>query len=92
MFLTRIGFGSKAIITGDQSQKDLAAGTVSGLDTALRVVRNIEGIAICNLSSKDVVRHPLVQKIVEAYEEYDKSHHDKSHHDKSYNGSRKNRF
>ncbi len=72
MFLTRIGFGSKAIITGDQSQKDLAAGTTSGLDTALKVVRNIEGIAICNLTSRDVVRHPLVQKIVEAYEEYDK--------------------
>ena len=71
MFLTRIGFGSKAIITGDQSQKDLNAGTKSGLDIALRVVKDIEGIAICNLTSKDVVRHPLVQKIVEAYEKYD---------------------
>ncbi|MCR5214332.1 MAG: PhoH family protein [Eubacterium sp.] len=70
MFLTRIGFGSKAIITGDQSQKDLAQGTTSGLDTALKVVRGIEGIAICKLTSKDVVRHPLVQKIVEAYENY----------------------
>lgn len=73
MFLTRIGFGSKAIITGDQSQKDLSAGTKSGLDIALKVVRNIEGIAICNLTSKDVVRHPLVQRIVEAYEKYDVS-------------------
>ena len=73
MFLTRIGFGSKAIITGDQSQKDLASGTRSGLDTALRVCRNIDGIAICTLTSKDVVRHPLVQKIVEAYEKYDAS-------------------
>ena len=72
MFLTRIGFGSKAIITGDRSQKDLAAGTKSGLDIALRVVRYIEGIEICELTSKDVVRHPLVQKIVEAYENYDK--------------------
>ena len=71
MFLTRIGFGSKAIITGDQSQKDLAQGTKSGLDIALKVVRNIDGIAICNLTSKDVVRHPLVQRIVEAYEKYD---------------------
>ena len=71
MFLTRIGFGSKAIITGDRSQKDLAHGTKSGLDIALKVVRNIDGIAICNLTSKDVVRHPLVQKIVEAYEKYD---------------------
>ena len=88
MFLTRIGFGSKAIITGDQSQKDLAAGTVSGLDTALRVVRNIEGIAICNLTSKDVVRHPLVQKIVEAYEEYDKSQN--SRKNRPYNGKGKN--
>jgi phosphate starvation-inducible PhoH-like protein len=73
MFLTRIGFGSKAIITGDLSQKDLSAGTKSGLDIALKVVRNIEGIAICNLTSKDVVRHPLVQRIVEAYEKYDAS-------------------
>ncbi len=73
MFLTRIGFGSKAIITGDQSQKDLAANTNSGLDTALKVVKNIEGIAVCRLTSKDVVRHPLVQKIVDAYEKYDSS-------------------
>lgn len=72
MFLTRIGFGSKAIITGDASQKDLSQGMVSGLDTALKVVRNIEGIAVCQLTSKDVVRHPLVQKIVEAYESYEK--------------------
>ena len=71
MFLTRIGFGSKAIITGDQSQKDLAFGTKSGLDKALKIVKDIEGIAVCNLTSKDVVRHPLVQKIVEAYEKYD---------------------
>ena len=73
MFLTRIGFGSKAIITGDASQKDLAAGTASGLDVALKVVKGIEGIEVCELTSKDVVRHPLVQKIVEAYETYDKS-------------------
>ena len=73
MFLTRIGFGSKAIITGDQSQKDLANSTASGLDTALKVIKNIEGIAVCKLTSKDVVRHPLVQKIVEAYEKYDNS-------------------
>ena len=72
MFLTRIGFGSKAIITGDLSQKDLAQGTKSGLDKALKVVRNIEGIAVCRLTSEDVVRHPLVQKIVEAYERFDK--------------------
>lgn len=72
MFLTRIGFGSKVVITGDATQKDLPAGVVSGLDVATRVVKNIEDIAICNLTSKDVVRHPLVQKIVKAYEDYER--------------------
>lgn len=72
MFLTRIGFGSKVVITGDSTQKDLPAGTVSGLDVAVKVVKHLEGISICTLSSKDVVRHPLVQKIVKAYEEYEK--------------------
>lgn len=72
MFLTRIGFGSKAIITGDLTQKDLASNTKSGLEIALKVVKNIEGISICEFTSKDVVRHPLVQKIVEAYDAYDK--------------------
>ena len=72
MFLTRIGFGSKVIVTGDRSQKDLAPGVKSGLDVAVRVLGKIEGIAFCNLTSKDVVRHPLVQKIVTAYEEYEK--------------------
>ena len=72
MFLTRIGFGSKVVITGDETQKDLPSGQVSGLDTAVQVVKNIEDISICKLTSKDVVRHPLVQKIVKAYEEYEK--------------------
>ena len=71
MFLTRIGFGSKVIITGDQSQKDLPAGAVSGLDTAVKVLKNIDGIGFCFLTSSDVVRHPLVQKIVEAYESFE---------------------
>lgn len=71
MFLTRIGFGSKVVITGDASQKDLAPGTKSGLDVAIRVLSRIEDIAFCNLTSKDVVRHPLVQKIVKAYETYE---------------------
>ena len=71
MFLTRIGFGSKVVITGDATQKDLPAGMISGLDVATKVVKNIDDIAICNLTSKDVVRHPLVQKIVKAYEEYE---------------------
>ena len=71
MFLTRIGFGSKVVITGDATQKDLPSGQVSGLDVAISVVKNIEDIGICTLTSKDVVRHPLVQKIVKAYEDYE---------------------
>ena len=71
MFLTRIGFGSKAVITGDATQKDLAPGSQSGLDVALRVLKNIDEIGICELTSKDVVRHPLVQKIVQAYDDYE---------------------
>ena len=71
MFLTRIGFGSKVVITGDATQKDLPSGKVSGLDVAISVVKNIEDIGICTLTSKDVVRHPLVQKIVKAYEDYE---------------------
>lgn len=71
MFLTRIGFGSKAIITGDSTQKDLAVGTQSGLDVAQKVLRRIDDIAFVQLTSKDVVRHPLVQKIVKAYEDYE---------------------
>ena len=72
MFLTRIGFGSKVVITGDATQKDLPSGQISGLDVAVSVVKNIEDISICNLTSKDVVRHPLVQKIVKAYEDYER--------------------
>lgn len=71
MFLTRIGFGSKVVITGDSSQKDLPAGTKSGLDIATKVLSKVEGIEFCNLTSKDVVRHPLVQKIVKAYDDYE---------------------
>ena len=72
MFLTRIGFGSKVIVTGDASQKDLPSGTTSGLDVAMKVLKKIEGISFCELTSKDVVRHPLVQKIVQAYDAYEK--------------------
>ena len=71
MFLTRIGFGSKAVITGDATQKDLAPGTASGLDVALKVLKKVDEIGICELTSKDVVRHPVVQKIVKAYEDYE---------------------
>ena len=66
MFLTRIGFGSKVIITGDMTQKDLPSGTKSGLDIAVRVLKKVEDIGFSYLTSKDVVRHPLVQKIVQA--------------------------
>ncbi|MBR1669263.1 MAG: PhoH family protein [Butyrivibrio sp.] len=72
MFLTRIGFGSKVIITGDATQKDLSPDTRSGLDVASTVLKGIDDIAFCNLTSADVVRHPLVQKIVKAYEDYEK--------------------
>lgn len=72
MFLTRIGFGSKVVITGDRTQKDLSPDSVSGLDIAVRVLGNVDDIAFVELTSRDVVRHPLVQKIVEAYEKYEK--------------------
>ena len=78
MFLTRIGFGSKVIVTGDQSQKDLPAGAASGLDTAIHVLKKIDDIGFCYLTSSDVVRHPLVQKIVEAYDAYEKNDADAS--------------
>lgn len=71
MFLTRIGFGSKAIITGDLSQKDIPKDAVSGLDVALKVLKNVDDIAVCHMSSQDVVRHPLVQRIVKAYDDYE---------------------
>ena len=66
MFLTRIGFGSKVIITGDASQKDLPRDATSGLDVAMKVLKKIDDIGFCQLTSKDVVRHPLVQQIVQA--------------------------
>ncbi len=74
MFLTRIGFNSKCIVTGDRTQKDLPSGTESGLDLALRILRKINEIGIIELTNRDVVRHPLVQKIVEAYEQYESTH------------------
>lgn len=77
MFLTRIGFGSKVVITGDTSQKDLPKGTSSGLDVAIKVLNKVEDIGFCRLSSKDVVRHPLVQKIVKAYENYENRQKDR---------------
>lgn len=71
MFLTRIGFGSKVVITGDLSQKDLPFQTQSGLEQASTVLKQVEDIGFSYLTNKDVVRHPLVQKIVHAYEKYE---------------------
>jgi len=71
MFLTRVGFGSKVVVTGDLTQKDLAASETSGLEAAKRILNGIDEIGFAELTSKDVVRHPLVQKIVNAYEKYE---------------------
>ncbi len=73
MLLTRLGFGSKAVVTGDVTQVDLPGGRFSGLEEASRILSGIEGIALIYLSEKDVVRHPLVQSIIKAYEAYDQS-------------------
>ena len=78
MFLTRIGFGSKVIVTGDLTQKDLPKNVTSGLEVALKVLNNIDDIAVNRLSNEDVVRHPLVQKIVKAYEVYENNLESKS--------------
>ncbi len=69
MFLTRIGFGSKAVITGDPSQVDLPKGHKSGLAHAVKVLTDVKGIAVTHFTSRDVVRHPLVARIVDAYEQ-----------------------
>lgn len=77
MFLTRLGFGSKAVITGDLTQIDLPEGQKSGLRQATSILKDVEGIGICRLSNQDVVRHPLIQKIVEAYEKSEASQREK---------------
>jgi len=71
MFLTRIGFGTKAVITGDVTQIDLARGQKSGLVEAQKILKDVRGIAMTQFLSEDVVRHPLVQKIINAYERYE---------------------
>jgi phosphate starvation-inducible protein PhoH and related proteins len=68
MFLTRIGFGSKAVVTGDVTQTDLPPGRQSGLSQVINVLRGVEGVAFTFFDAHDVVRHPLVQRIVQAYE------------------------
>ncbi|MFB4414232.1 PhoH family protein, partial [Pantoea sp. ANP04] len=71
MFLTRIGFGSTAVITGDITQVDLPKGTKSGLAQVINVLKDVPGISFTHFMPKDVVRHPLVQRIVEAYERFE---------------------
>ena len=91
MFLTRIGFGSKVVVTGDQTQKDLPPGSPSGLDTAMKVLRKVDDISFCEMTSQDVVRHPLVQKIVNAYEEYERRESRKDSKDSRTPAARKPR-
>jgi len=79
MFLTRLGFNSKAVITGDMTQTDLPTGQKSGLVTAVKVVEGIEDIAIHHFTDRDVVRHKLVQSIIRAYEKYDRERMNKRH-------------
>jgi phosphate starvation-inducible PhoH-like protein len=69
MFLTRLGFGSKMVVTGDVTQTDLQEGTASGLTDAVRRLRGVDGVAVCALTERDVVRHPLVQRVVRAYDD-----------------------
>ena len=88
MFLTRIGFGSKAIITGDLTQKDLPFDSISGLEESLRVLRKVKEIGVCELTNKDVVRHPSVQKIVAAYDQYEAARSAKKNKN---NNNKKNR-
>jgi len=83
MFLTRLGFQSKAVVTGDVTQTDLPRGARSGLAEAVRLLRGIEGIATCHFSDADVVRHPLVQRIVVAYEADDQRKRKASRSDES---------
>ena len=86
MFLTRIGFGSQAVVTGDITQIDLPDGKKSGLKVAQKVLSGIEGIEFSILTEKDVVRHPLVQRIIKAYEKYDNEQEKKRRHDRNHNG------
>jgi phosphate starvation-inducible PhoH-like protein len=73
MFLTRLGFNSKVVVTGDLTQTDLPSGQKSGLATAVSILKNIDDIAIHRFTDRDVVRHKLVQRIIQAYEKYEKA-------------------
>ena len=89
MFLTRLGEGSKAVVTGDLTQIDLPPGKVSGLKRAVNILEGVKDIAVCHFSHKDVVRHELVQSIIKAYETYDQQRQNKekeSHEKRKYYG------
>ena len=88
MFLTRIGFGSTAIVTGDITQIDLPRGEQSGLTNVRDVLARVAGIEFTHFGSKDVVRHPLVQKIVDAYEAYQDDDRNQQNDDRRGNGRR----
>ena len=89
MFLTRLGTGSKAVVTGDITQTDLPRGARSGLVEAIKVLEGIDDIAIHHFTGRDVVRHRLVQKIITAYEKYDRERTEKNNEVKSYRFNRK---
>ena len=73
MFLTRMGYGSKAVITGDVTQVDLPSGKTSGLKTIQHILKDVKGVEFCEFQKADVVRHPLVQRVIEAFERYEKN-------------------
>ncbi len=92
MFLTRIGFGSTAVITGDVTQIDLPKGVGSGLVQASKILEGVEGVSFTYYLSRDVVRHPIVQKVVEAYEDYDKQSITELKSDSNANNSAKHKM
>ena len=77
MFLTRLGFRSKMVVTGDITQIDLPDGKKSGLKTVIKILKNVDGIEVVNFNKKDVVRHRIVQDIIDAYEKYDEERNKK---------------
>ena len=89
MFLTRLGFGSKMIVTGDITQIDLPDGKPSGLVEAVRVLRDVDDIAVIELTHKDVVRHELVQSIIQAYDRYEKRREERRNNEQRESGRKK---
>ena len=88
MFLTRLGYNSKAVVTGDPSQTDLPGGKKSGLGVAARILQGIEGIAVHRFTERDVVRHRLVRQIIMAYEKYDRENKDERHSPRGFRAKR----